>query len=306
MNTTHTLVVAGALSALLLSSATPAAAAPRPLIIRDVSGAVRIQQDLPCRQTVDLTTSITQGRMDLTWLQTSRTEVLLDLMRMTMFLSPFHVDAKCDGLSGAVSFREIGLQLAGAVRVTATETGGRESGVFRFRIPTGKFLVYESVIDDAKVRQPERRYKLPREDVTGLIDLRRGTVQLRVVLAQELHFRAGCEGARCRIDETHTGTSTSEIRGGSFSRTPPTVLCAPERRLGNGFTVSASDASEIKLGTFTLANNEVIQLLLTNEPGVRLVPSQRGDTIRQFQAGPEHAFILATDKTNQSAIAYCR
>jgi hypothetical protein len=221
MTTTQTLLMAGASSVIMLSAALANAAGPRPLIITDVSGAVRIQQGLPCRNAMDLTTSIARGHMEMTWFQTTGTDVLVDLTKVNLLLAPFHVEANCNGVGGFVDFREIGVQLAGAVRFKAEPAGGRESSVFRFRIPKEQFLIYESVVDNAPVPQPETSYRRPSEDVTGVIDLRRQTMQLRVVLSTELRFRAGCERDRCVVDETHTGTITSDIRGGTFSGTPP-------------------------------------------------------------------------------------
>jgi hypothetical protein len=49
-----------------------------------------------------------------------------------------------------------------------------------------------------------------------VLDPRRQTVEVHVVLTNELHFRAGCDGDRCAIDEIRTGTITSDIRGGNF------------------------------------------------------------------------------------------
>ena len=216
MNTSQTLLMAGAwaFSAIMLSATAANAADPRPLIIVEVSGGARIQQGLPCGNTIDLTSPIVRGYMQMTWLPTTRAgEVLVDLTRVTMSLTPFQVEATCNGVRGSVEFREIGAQLASAVRFKAVQTS--ESGVFRFRIPKKQFLIYESVIDTAPVPQPEAKYKRPSEDVTGLIDVRRQTVQFDVELASRLHFRAGCARERCAIDETLTGTTTIEVRGGS-------------------------------------------------------------------------------------------
>jgi hypothetical protein len=221
MNIAQTLLMAGAVSAIMLSAAPANAADPRPLKTTEVSGDVRIQQPLPCGRSVDLTTSIQRGYMGMTWLQISQTAVLVDLSQLTMFLAPFHVEASCNGVSGFVDFREIGVRLASAVRFQAVQTGGRDSAVFRFRIPKQQFLIYESVIDNAPVPQPETSYQRPSEDVIGLIDLRRQTVQLSVVLTHQLRFRTGCKGERCVIDERLTGTATADVRGGNFSGTPP-------------------------------------------------------------------------------------
>jgi hypothetical protein len=223
MKTTQMLLMAGAwtLSAIMLPAAPANAGDPRSLNITEVSGAVRIQQALPCGNTVDLTTPIERGYMQMTWMQTTRTAVLVDLSQLTMFLAPFHVEANCSGVGGFVDFREIGVRLASAVRFQAEQTGGRDSAVFRFRIPKQQFLIYESVIDNAPVPQPETSYQRPSEDVIGLIDLRRQTVQLSVVLTHQLRFRTGCKGERCVIDERLTGTATADVRGGNFSGTPP-------------------------------------------------------------------------------------
>jgi hypothetical protein len=182
MNNTHTLLKAVAASAIMLSATLANAATPRPLTITDVSGAARIQQGLPCGQTLDVTTSIVRGYMGMTWLQMTRGEVLVDLTRLNMFLSPFHVEASCNGVGGFAEFREIGVQLASAVRFKAQLIGGSDSALVRFRIPKEQFLIYQSVLDNAPVRQPEAGYRRPSEDVTGVIDLRRQTVQLHVVL----------------------------------------------------------------------------------------------------------------------------
>lgn len=218
MNTQQTLLMAGAwaFSAIMLSATAAIAADPRPLIITDVSGAARIQQTLPCGNAVDVTSPVLRGYMQMTWRPAARGEVLVDLTRLTMLLTPFQVEATCNGVGGFADFREIGAQLASTVRFTAQQTS--ESGVFMFTIPKEQFLIYESVIDNAPVPQPEAKYRRPSEDVTGVIDVRRQTVQLHVVLTHQLRFRAGCTRDRCAIDETLTGTATTDLRGGRSPR----------------------------------------------------------------------------------------
>jgi hypothetical protein len=211
------------LSATLVHAAGANAAGSRSLTIKDVSGAVRLQQGLPCGDRLDLTTSIAQGSMQLTWLQVTRTEVIVDLTQVNMLLAPFRAEANCQGVSGAVDFQEIGVQLASAVRFRAAQAP--ESGLLHFRIPKERFLLYESVVSNAPVQHPNTSYQRPSEDITGVIDLRRQTVQLHVVMATELRFRVGCQGDRCAIDETHVGTATTDIRGASTpAATPPVVI----------------------------------------------------------------------------------
>jgi hypothetical protein len=211
MKTTLTLLRAGAVSALMLSAAlaSTSAADPQSLILKDVSGAVRIQQSLPCENALDLRTSIVRGYMQMTVFQAARGEVLVDLTRVNMFLAPFRVEASCNGVRGSVDFREIGVQLASAVRFKAKSAP--ESGLIYFTIPKEQFRIYESVLSDAPGPRPDTRYQHPSEDVTGVLDPRRQSVDLHVVLTHELHFRAGCAGDRCAIDEIRTGTFTSDI-----------------------------------------------------------------------------------------------
>jgi hypothetical protein len=221
MKTTLTLLRAGAVSAFafMLSATLAHATDPQSLILEDVSGAVRIQQDLPCGSRLDLRTSIVRGYMQMTVFQMARGQVLVDLTRLNMFLAPFRVEANCNGVRGTVDFREIGVQLASAVRFKAQSTP--ESGLVYFTIPKEQFRIYKSVLSDAPAPYPGAGYQRPSEDVTGVADPRRQTVELHIVLANELYFRAGCDGDRCAIDERRTGTITSDIRARDSSDRPP-------------------------------------------------------------------------------------
>ena len=222
MKTTLTLLKAAAVTALMLSPAARVnaanAAAPKQLTIKDVAGAVRIQQSLPCGNTMDLTTPVARGFMQVTVSPVTRGQVLVDLTRLSMFLRPFRADASCNGVRASVDFREVGVQLASAVKVKAD--GALDSNLIYFTIPREQFLLYESVLNNAPGPQPQSGYQRPSEDVTGVIDVRRQTVQLHVAMQGEMRFRAGCDGDRCVIDEVHTGTVTSDIRG---SGAPATV-----------------------------------------------------------------------------------
>jgi len=211
MKTKQTLLMTGIASAMMLS-ATLAMAAGETLNFRDVSGAVRIHQGLPCGQMLDMTATIQEGLLQITPLNTRDGGVLFDLTRLDMFLTPFSVRGDCRGIRATADFREIGLSLVSAVRFPGEETGPLESRLYRFTIPKERFQIFESTLDSAQVPQPERGYRRPSEDVTGLFDLNLQTVQLHVVLTNEAHFRAGCVKKRCKIDETHTGTQTADIQ----------------------------------------------------------------------------------------------
>jgi hypothetical protein len=331
MKTILTLFVTGILSASVLS-ASPATAAPAQ-IITDLAGTVHIQQAVPCGELVDVTTSIAEGRMEITP-QMTRDGVFFDLTRMDMFLSPFSVERSCKGMRAVASFTEIGVRLAGAVRFQGQAVPTDGPRLFRFVIPQESFLIFESVVDNLKVGQPETAYQRPSEDVVGFIELmptERGIVikrvQLHIALRTQLHFQAGClPGGRCRIDEIDEGTQTSDVVAGALDpdTTPPTVACtrvdsagrsspAPvgddDRTPGNRFRASASDTGGtpvIRLGAYVLGNGEVVKLVQTGKPGVRLVNTKRPRSIRHFLVGRGENFIMATDPAGNVATAYCR
>lgn len=212
MKTTRTLLVAGGLSAIVLSAASASAAT---LIVIDPTGTVHIQQPLPCGGTLDLTRPIAGGRIEVAP-AVARGAIKFDLTRLELFIAPFSVRRACQGIEAIAEFSEIGVRLAGAVSFAGEAVGGIgdvEGGLFRFTIPKEQILILESIVDNAPVRQPETGYRRPSEDVTGLIDLRRRTVEIHVALAARVHFRAGCVGDRCLIDEVHEGTQTTDVVG---------------------------------------------------------------------------------------------
>ena len=307
MKTKVTFLVTALVSVVVLS-ALPARAAGLPLTITDLSGTVRIQQGLPCGQSVEIPATIQEGRMDLTY-QLGRESALFDLTRLDMFLTPFQVEFTCMGLGGIADITQFSVRLVGGMIFPGEPIGDQQ---YRFRIPKEKFLIYESVEDNNPVPQPETAYMRPSEDVTGMIDLdpRHTSVQLHVVLTTRVQFRAGCEGSRCLINEKHDGTTTSDVVGVTNpGTTPPLVTCTPTKNPGGSFTVFATDNSgppPIKLGTFTLLNNETIQLQQTGQPGVRLVETTRNGGIRLFQVGPGEAFITAIDPEGNVGIAFCK
>jgi len=322
MKTTRTLLVTGALSAIVLWAS--AANAESPLTITDLSGPVQIQQAVPCGNPVTRTLQIEQGLMEISSPVSTPDGIFFNLFRLDMFLTPFSVERNCFGVPVVANFSEIGVSLAGAVRFRAEPTGGLDARLYRFVIPKEQFLVYESILDNNPVPQPEKTYQRPSEDVTGLISLQprprivgiddapsRGFVQLHLVFAQQMRFRGGCALGHCLINETDGGTTTSDLLATNDGATPPTVACTPVRTPGGGFQVSASDESltppTIKLGSFTLGNNEVIQLQQTGQPGVRLVETTRSPGIRHFQVGPGENFIVAIGAdTHLAAVAYCQ
>ncbi|HZR82340.1 MAG TPA: hypothetical protein VFD92_14705 [Candidatus Binatia bacterium] len=67
-------------------------------------------------------------------------------------------------------------------------------------------------------RQPETAFQRPRKNVTGVIELADTDlgivikrVELQATVQTQLHFRAGCVGRRCIIDEVDAGTQTASV-----------------------------------------------------------------------------------------------
>lgn len=215
MKTKRMRMVAGILGAIVLS-APLATALVASLNFTNLGGRLHILQAVPCGEVMNVTTPVAGGRMDVTPSQVgTRTGggAAFHLTRLELFFTPFSVQHSCKGLRATVEFREIGVQLAGAVKFTGEAVGAPEDQLYRFTIPKEDFLIFESVVSDEPVQQPQTKYMKPSEDVTGLIDLRQGTTQLNVVVASQLRFRTGCIGTRCRIDELLAGTQTAEVRG---------------------------------------------------------------------------------------------
>jgi hypothetical protein len=215
MNTKRTRLVAGLLSAIVVS-APLATALTSSLIFTNLRGTLRVVQGVPCGGVVDVTTSIADGRMEITPSAPRRADagaVQFDLSRLSLFMTPFTVQHECLGMTATADFREIGVQLVKPVRFTGQPIGSPEDLHYTFTIPRTQVLLFESVLNNLPVPQPETQYEQPSEDVTGEIDLRRGTAQLHVVLSSNLRFRVGCVGKRCVIDEQHRGRQTVDVTG---------------------------------------------------------------------------------------------
>ena len=214
MNTKRLRLVAGVLGAVVLSAPLAQAYLPS-LVFTDLGGSLQIVQDVPCGGVVNVSTPIAGGRMEvipLVGMRSGGADAGFQLTRMELSFAPFAVQHQCKGLRATAEFRAIGAQLAKGVSFTGEPVGAPEDQLYRFTIPKEEFLIFESVVDNAPVQQPQTAYQKPSEDVTGLIDLRQRTMQMNLVLTSELHFRAGCIRDRCRIDEVRQGTQTTNVR----------------------------------------------------------------------------------------------
>jgi hypothetical protein len=400
--------------ALVLSAPLALAFVPS-LILTNFRGTLQISQGVPCGGVAEVTTTVADGRMDITP-SFVRGDVIgapvqFNITRLDMFYTPFSVHHECNGLAATAVFSEIGLRLAKSVKFTGEQIGERR---YRFSIPKEQFPIFESITSNLPgVQQPETRYVRPSEDVTGEIDLGRGTSRLHIALASRMHFRAGCVRKRCIIDETLDGTQVSDVAGSLYvpgtdtdsdgtpdlvdncplvpnpsqspvatpvitappnvtlsscqatgigtataedvcharpvaisnnaparfavgpnlvtwsgndgidpivtaqqtvtvtgDSAPPTASCTAVQPLGGSFKVAAADncagPTTLKLGSFTLGNNEVIKIQETGKPGVRLINTVGPDNIRHFQVGKGEAQILATDAAGNIARAICR
>src|SRR5262249_36311049 len=157
--------VAGAVSAIVLSAPRAHAEVSRPLIVTEPTGTVRVQQALPCGDNLDTTRPVAGGRIEVTPATVrdpnGREQIMFELNGLDLFLAPFSVHRQCLGIEATAEFFEIGVRLAGALTFPAEAVGTLELGQFRFTIPKDQFLIYESVLDNVRVRQPETMYQKP-------------------------------------------------------------------------------------------------------------------------------------------------
>ena len=218
MTSNQTRLAAGTVMALVLSAPLALAFVPS-LIFTNFRGTLHISQRVPCGGVLEVTTTVADGRMDITPFlvrgDVIGAPVQFKMTRADMFYTPFSAHHECNGIAATAVFSEIGLRLAKSVTFAGEPIGERH---YRFSIPKEQFLIYESVMSNVPaVQQPETRYVRPSEDVTGEIDLRRGTAQLHIALASRLRFRAGCIGRRCAVDEILEGTQVSDLAGGLYA-----------------------------------------------------------------------------------------
>ena len=212
MNTNRMRLIAGVLGAIVLSAPVVPARESN-LVLANFGGTLRISQAVPCKGVVNLSTPVERGLMDITPVRT-REGVRFHLTRLEMMYTPFGVRHKCRGITAGVEFREIGVRLASAVTFTGEPIGRPEEQLYRFSIPNEQFMIFQSIVDNQPVPQPQTSYKKASEDVTGLIDLRQGRVQLNVTMPSKLHFQAGCtKKGRCAIDEALDGRLVTAVTG---------------------------------------------------------------------------------------------
>ena len=208
MTTKRTLLLIGGLTGIVLAGAPARGGDLLPMIVTNLSGNLHVSQGIPCG-TAQSDSAITGGRIELTpagGVNVAGGKQFV-LTRATLDFAAFNISGSCSGFGGSRHYTSLHVQLAKATAFTATDAGG---GAFAVTIPKADFLIYEAAVVDSK---SETGYKQPSQDVTGTIDLTNGTVQMTVVLGTSVHFKEGCLGDHCVIDETDGGTLTTTLSG---------------------------------------------------------------------------------------------
>ncbi len=208
MNLERALRVSVVLGTLVFTAAS-APAADLPSVVTSLTGTLQISQNIPCSGTVNVTTTVSGGRIELT--PAEGIDVTggkqFSLSRATLTFTPFSASGSCGIFSGTQNYTEVAVQLMkGATFVAAPAS----PGVYNVTIPKSAIEFYEASTVNSG---PETGYFQPDQDVTGTINLGSGTVALHVVIATKVRFREGCINDSCVIDESDTGTLTADVSG---------------------------------------------------------------------------------------------
>jgi hypothetical protein len=197
------------LAAAVLAAAVAAPASGSAALVTNLTGTLRIQQNIPCSGHIDKSTPVNGGQMQLAppqGLDVAGGKTFV-LSSTTITFTPFSVGGSCVGISETREYEELGVQLGKAASFLAVAAGG---GTYAVTIPKADVLIYEAATVNNK---PETGFNQPTEDVTGTIDLANRTVTFHVAIAKRLHFQAGCAFGHCLIDETDDGTLTADVSG---------------------------------------------------------------------------------------------
>jgi hypothetical protein len=199
MNVKWMLLVIGSASGIALATARVHTADLRPFVVTNITGNLNIVQKIPC-DTLTKDTPVTQGRIVIGPAEGfdvpgGKSFVLTEF---TISFASFTISGSCVGLGGSRTYNLLTMQLGKAVAFTALDRG---DGVFSVTIPRNEFLIYETAVVDG--RFSEKGFQHPSEDVTGTIDLTRGTVATHVVVARSIRI----------LDENDPGTLTVDLSG---------------------------------------------------------------------------------------------
>lgn len=216
MKTKRTLLAAGGMIVAALVSAAAQVPNLQPMVVTNLTGHLRVEQEIPCTDDVDQTTPVTGGRIEIT--PSEGVDVpggkAFVLSRVTVSFAGFSIHRSCLTVDRTRTYTEINVQLAQAVPFTGVHLGG---SLYEVTIQPADFLIYQAAVVNGET---ETGYKHPKEPVTATIDLANGTVQMRVAVGTRVKFKAGCVDVCpigscevCVVDETTDGTLTATLAG---------------------------------------------------------------------------------------------
>jgi len=173
----------------------------QPMVVRNITGNLHIEQRIPC-DTLTQDTPVTEGRIVIT--PAEGVDVAggksFELIGFNISFAPFTISGSCLGIGGSRTYSLMSVHLGRAVAFTASDRGG---GGFDVTIPRDEFFIREAAVVDGSLL--EKSVMHPSQDVTGTIDLTRGTVAMHVVVARNIHFTEG--------DAGYPGTLTVDLSG---------------------------------------------------------------------------------------------
>ena len=209
MTTKWVLALIGGVSGVVLAASLGQGADLQPLVVTNLGGTLRIEQGVPCADDVDMTTPVNGGRLELTPAEgiAVGADRRFALTMASVSFAPFSIHRSCLGFDRTRNYSEVGVQLGRPVSFLATAAGG---GLFNINIPKASVLLFTATVVNGDI---ETGVKQPSEDVTGTINMTSGAFSLRVVIAQRVHFEAGCTPIGCVINETKNGTLTANLTG---------------------------------------------------------------------------------------------
>jgi HYR domain-containing protein len=185
MKTRWTLLLIAGLGLMRPVAAEAQAIDLRPMVVTDLTGDLHIFQDLPypCSN-VDRTIPVVHGRIEIAP-GDDDIEVggqrLFMLTRASVSFAPFSVHRSCVGYDVTRNYTVVSVQLAGAASFLASPSG---PNVYPVTIPKKDVLLHEASVVNGEVAGGEKH---PKEDVTGVIDIAHGTVQLVVKVPTKVH-----------------------------------------------------------------------------------------------------------------------
>src|SRR5207249_6385992 len=113
--------------------------------VTNLSGTLRVEQDVPCADDVDLLTPVTGGRFELSPSEGLDVGLnkLFALTRVNVQFAGFSVTRSCLTLSETRNYSDITVQLGNVVSFTAVPSS---PGVYAVTIPKDSFSIWEAAL----------------------------------------------------------------------------------------------------------------------------------------------------------------